>query len=112
MTISEFILARVAEDETVVAEMERMYPGLARDYGSRLDADYGDIHIEIGISRVLAECLAKRSIVHRHRNCGTGVGYCDDGGHGWDDDDPGCGDLASLAAIYSDHGDYQQGWRL
>ncbi|MFE7517259.1 DUF6221 family protein, partial [Streptomyces sp. NPDC057540] len=35
-------------------------------------------------ARVLAEVGAKRQTVERHAQCGTGVGYCDDAGHGWD----------------------------
>lgn len=48
-------------------------------------------------------------ILERHAVCGCGSGYCDDGGHGFDDG--GCGDLSDLAAVWSDHGDYRPGWR-
>lgn len=63
-------------------------------------------------ARVLADVDAKRRTVDRHAQCGTGSGYCDDGGHGWDGGDVlGCADLADLALPYADHADYREGWR-
>lgn len=63
--------------------------------------------------RVLAECQAKRRIVERHDACGAGDGYCDDGGHGWDDEGgPRCSDLADLASAFADHADFDPAWRL
>ena len=65
-------------------------------------------------ARVLREIDAKRRILARHTNCGTGIGYCDDGGHAWDDEDGprGCADLADLARPYSDHPQFREEWRL
>ncbi|MDX2550102.1 DUF6221 family protein [Streptomyces stelliscabiei] len=64
---------------------------------------------------VLADLDAKLSIVARHSRCGSGTGYCDDGGHGWDWDDVeggGCGDLGDLARPFANHPDYEDRWRL
>jgi hypothetical protein len=53
---------------------------------------------------VLADCDAKLAIVTRHSACGSGSGYCDDGGHGWDDiEGGGCPDLADLAQQFAGH---------
>jgi hypothetical protein len=61
---------------------------------------------------VLADLDAKLRIVKRHEGCGTGVGRCDDGGHGWDDiEGGGCADLADLAQPYADHPDYREEWK-
>lgn len=71
-------------------------------------------------ARVLAECAAKRAIVTMHgftRDTGWRGG--EDNDHLWCtmcgsiDDAPAawpCETLQSLAAIYSDHPDYQQEW--
>jgi Family of unknown function (DUF6221) len=61
-------------------------------------------------SRVLREVEAKRRILKRHRNCGSGIGYCDDGGHGSDGTDPGCAEMRDLAAPWSDHPEFAKGW--
>ncbi|MFE2973361.1 DUF6221 family protein [Streptomyces sp. NPDC059258] len=62
---------------------------------------------------VLADLDAKLAIVGRHVACGTGNGYCDDGGHGWDDlEGGGCADLADLARPFAGHPDYQESWAL
>jgi hypothetical protein len=89
-TLCGFLLARIAEDEAAVRPVADASPRWAR--------------------RMRAECEAKRRIVARHASCGTGVGYCDDGGHGWSADMPGCADLSDLAAVYADHSDYRTEW--
>ncbi|GAA5048274.1 hypothetical protein HNP84_000213 [Thermocatellispora tengchongensis] len=66
-------------------------------------------------ARMLREVEAKRSILGRHERCGSGVGYCDDGGHGWSEADgepfTGCRDLQDLALPYADHPRYRPEWR-
>ncbi|MEV5001958.1 DUF6221 family protein [Nocardioides sp. LML1-1-1.1] len=100
MTLVEFLLAQIAEDEEDLEE---------EDVSGHCDYLVGRHYDN---ERVRAECEAKRRIVNRHRNCGTGYGYCDDGGHGWDDEDgPGCGDLADLASVYADRPGYDPAWR-
>jgi hypothetical protein len=102
--LAGFLLQRITEDETHIP---------AGGCGCLLD---DDIPVEHGFAcpvRIRAECDAKRRIIERHRECGTGHGYCDDGGHGWGDGLPlGCADLADLAAPYADHPAYRQEWRL
>lgn len=61
---------------------------------------------------ILADLDAKLGIVARHARCGSMVGYCDDGGHGWDDvEGGGCGDLGDLALLFAAHPDYDERWR-
>lgn len=63
---------------------------------------------------VLDDIAAKRQIVDLHRECGTGLGHCDDGGHGIDFDDlpgGGCATLLFLAAPFADHPDFDPSWR-
>lgn len=77
-------------------------------------AEEGDArHIEAwGPDVVLADLDAKLAIVARHERCGSMVGYCDDGGHGWDDvEGGGCGDLGDLALPFAAHPDYDERWR-
>jgi hypothetical protein len=62
-------------------------------------------------ARVLDEVDAKRRTLTRHASCGTGTGYCDDGGHGWDEIG-GCADLADLAAPDHEHPDYNPAWKV
>lgn len=60
-------------------------------------------------ARVQAEVEAKRRILARHEQCGTGHGYCDDGGHSWELDSgtPVCPDKLDLAHPYAG----REGWR-
>lgn len=113
MTITEFLLARIAEDENVARHPSPMFPmvGAAHhswELGVNTDRDYQDSTIVIDPARVLAECEAKRLIVDLH----TPV---DDEADGWcnrcDGDGWPCGTMAALASVYSDHPDYDEAWR-
>jgi hypothetical protein len=107
MNITEFLEARIAEDEV---QATKHLPSLsAHGLG-----DYG--------LRVLAECEAKRTIAELHdsvedRNWQSGKDHdflwC--GSCGTLDDAPvpyPCETLQTLAAVYKDHPDYQQDWAL
>lgn len=94
--LTDFLLARIAEDEAAWGPV---------CLGPRRS---GKTHAR----RHMAECEAKRAIVALHAQCGTGHGYCDDGGHGWGGDEGlGCADLAYMATPYADHADYRDEWR-
>ena len=84
MTITEFLLARIAEDEAV-----------ARAWRTRIDQ--GEIpilfHGVVIPDRVLAECAAKRRIVE-----------------GWRDEYHDTWVLMHLASVYADHPDYDPAW--
>lgn len=86
MTIAEFLLARISEDEAWARDHEQ-----AGDFLG---------FIEDVAARVLAECEAKRRIVVRHTNC-------DDTSFG----DP-CDDLRDTASVYADHPDFDPAWRV
>lgn len=125
-TLTSFLLARIAEDETsarrgaehlgsigfyehplAAAEVEGIYSGrepIAPAY-------------EFSPDRVLAECEAKRRIVEIHElanaDQGGGVGcmHCD-----WDREwgmptTGGCDTLRFLALPYASHPDYNPDWR-
>lgn len=128
MNITEFLLARIAEDghaarawkggrwEVGVEETgdgENAYY-VVREPGSDhwvadVDAGYGAArHITLHDPvRVLAECAAKRRIVEMHRE-GPGGGYCSrcDREPVWP-----CITLRALASVYADHRDYDLAWR-
>jgi hypothetical protein len=61
-------------------------------------------------ARVLHEVEAKRRILARHAECGTGSGYCDDGGH--DLGSLGCSDLLDLAAPFAGEPGYKEDWAV
>ena len=93
MTITEFLLARIAEDERharKLAETDRR-PVLAL----AITANHPQ--------RVLAECEAKRRIVER-------AGFLIDEPDGLGNLCEGI--LTDLAAIYADHPDYREEWRV
>jgi len=50
-------------------------------------------------SRLPADVAADRRGLERHRDCGTGHGFCDDGPHGNDRGQP-CADFQDLALRY------------
>lgn len=115
MTITEFLTARLDEDETVArTSAVRVvfgdgYPGLS------LRADRT---IMVTPDRVLAEIAAKRASAALHPdvndgNCGTCVlgqwGYPTHGGStpsAWP-----CATLKALALSYAGHEDYDEEWR-
>lgn len=97
MTITEFLEARIAEDE---AAAER---GGYHNGGSVFANDnYGCLLVQP--ARVLAECAAKRTILEFRAVLEKGAA-------------PGMHmavyqTVKCLAAVYSDHPDYDKGWAL
>jgi hypothetical protein len=93
MTITEFLEARIAEDE------ERAGSGWARLGDTRWETDnYGRNFLTP--SAVLAECAAKRKLVEMHTTCND-VSYGDASTYP---------EMRALAAIYADHTDYDPIW--
>lgn len=80
------------------------------DGGDRMPNDITNWSLIYDPERVLADIASKRAIVARHAECGTGYGYCDDGGHGIDG--VGCAELFDLAAPFSAEPGYQQEWTV
>ena len=100
MTITEFLLARIAEDDASAPAPSRPMPSDA-DYVHAMCGDCG------GCSQMrwLAECDAKRRIVEQWERISTRLQVDLDQTQGWET-------LRVLASVYSDHPDYRQEWRL
>ena len=135
LTITDFLLARIAEDEAAVyrwdsdgpngAVVATLWTGEAPGYttvaassvegvwvadGREVEARHA--HILFDPARVLAECKAKREIVELAEEA-TGLDMTVDqdrlcGARDW----PYVGDLilAHLAAVYASHPDYDPAW--
>jgi len=133
--LTEFLLARIAEDEAVArdaggdewreADVEygrEAYSGLQvyRRNGRPiaeaylLDATLGRHIARHDPARVLAECAAKRAIVAEHVAYFEVCAVCYD----QDASSPGdfvmkaypCDTLRALASVYADHPDYRSEW--
>lgn len=90
MTLSEFLLERIGEDELM-------------------------IHCEWNChERVYRECEAKLRIVEHHRSIGGGVCnscYTNGAQDEWHAADWPCPTLCHLAAVYADHPDFREEWK-
>jgi len=103
VTITEFLEARIAEDEA------RASSGWARLGDSRWETtEYGQDFLTP--SAVLAECAAKRAIISN-----VGPYSCSQAHPQFDVYHPD-GHLSpvirALAAVFKDHADYQEDWAL
>jgi hypothetical protein len=123
-TLTEFLLARIAEDETVANQARddgdgRWSTGSHPSDECRIEGDNMIVYDEGGHTeaqashiarhdpaRVLAECEAKRRIVESHAY-DEGFEGCV---HDMKDDWP-CPTLCLLALPYADHADYRDEWR-
>ena len=125
MTLTEFLLARIAEDETVAEAAAAHAPGgewraYDPDEGTERAGRFGCVvtggmhptawpqhaaHIaRHDPARVLAECEAKRRIVADYAHLTTVPGHGAMASHsGWI--------LRQLAAVYCDHPDYLPEWK-
>jgi len=120
MTITEFLLARIADDEEVARRFRAGWiaAGVPAD-DLDLDFDTYSSHeyteIGLGLGRWLAECKARRRIVELHEIDGPGAGSCeictDRDYVGLVDEGP-CDTLKALASVYADHPDFQDEWRI
>jgi hypothetical protein len=126
MTITEFLLARIAEDEA--------HAQSARDWvtngpdprfiwfgspGEIVGARFGAAEPHVAAmspARVLAECAAKRAIIEQAQNATEAEKEFDD--YEWQGtvsrSEPWTGDaiLYALAAVYASHPDYLPEWAL
>ena len=85
-SLTEFLLARITEDENKARECEE-WP----------DCFACPTHETFNTARVLAECAAKRRIVEHHAPYAGGSGRPT---------------LLLLALPYADHPDYDETWRV
>ncbi len=130
MTITEFILARITEDEqaawaasnspwvavTVYPDRSHVVNGSDIDDGvivgtpRKDDADVEHI-ARHDPRRVRAECEAIRRIVELHPNNGGSCDTCTDRDYVGLVDDWPCETIAALASVYADHPDFDPEWR-
>ena len=109
MTITEFLEARIAEDERHIARLAES------DRRPVLSLSATVNHPQ----RLLAECAAKRAILKEHEiDLGMREPYCDTCAEWWNcvlGEGPPmvkypCPTISALAAIYADHPDYDPDW--
>jgi len=94
MTITEFLAARLAEDEAQARYVH--------EYGSSAPSAL------FAPARVLAECAAKRDLIRLAAQAWTLDDLQANQDIGYDDIENTM--LRTLAAVYKDHPDYQQEW--
>ena len=122
MDITEFLKARITEDEAqaqeAIEERARVAPDAAAegpDMGLQSWPDVGVPAVLVGPERILADCAAKREIIEEHYSrMEEGQQGCVLCGHytldyGWEETGP-CKTIRALAAVYNDHPDYQPEW--
>lgn len=89
MHITEFLEARIAEDEA---------EGDEQSITAYYDGGWSDEHVQ----RVLAECAAKRALLQEHVQAGP---LCFGDEHEFP-----CATLKVIAAVYAAHPDYRPEW--
>lgn len=116
MNITEFLLARIAEDEAaaraVIATVAPEEWENPTKWGNFYPEDIAFWDQQTP-ARVLAECVAKRALCTLHSPGDyRGQLVCDDCGDWWDGSpvDYPCETIKTLAVIYRDHPDYRQEW--
>jgi uncharacterized protein DUF6221 len=108
MTLTDFLVSRIAEDEAAARAAEAS-EGDVHEIFDRGPETVGDHYRRHGPSRILAECDAKRRIVEHVQGVANNAG------------DPPSIEPASLPMLthvlrllalpYSDHPDYREEWR-
>jgi len=117
VTLTEFLLARIAEDEVATS-------GLVDDYDSFVGALSSDAVTRLALgpflarfdpTRVLAECKAKRLVIEAAwaDHCRIENEWGTSQSRDWmsaNNDNPEV--ISALAAIDADHPDYREEWAL
>lgn len=117
MTIVEFLLARIAEDEAeardAIAERARVFGDDPRssdpDMSLQSWPDVGVPAVLVGPERVLAECAARRAVITEAIECdreAEAMGFPTEFGIGSNRI------FELMAAVYADHPDYDPAWRV
>jgi Family of unknown function (DUF6221) len=118
MTLTEFLTARLDEDEAAHREIHeaRVCSGCSDGWEAGFDPDRCDCGYP---ARVLREVEAKRKILADYE-CQSGFSLPEGVHDGRDPDERECDQalkdaleivICDLAAIWSDHPDYQQEWK-
>lgn len=103
LMVTDFILARIAEDEAVAQESALRTP-MDVALGWAADRDYLEPYLSVDPARVLAQCAAMREIVGWHQEILTVCQGCATARYP-------CQTLRALASIWSDHPDWREEWR-
>jgi hypothetical protein len=133
MDLTDFLLARIAEDEKLAGPLPGSLPAFGRDYGDPWTMFAWGYEIDINAGRLLADCAAKRRIVELHNQLPDD--HYHSGHNEWDKGFPyearprmcsSCGDqgyndfcgvqypcdtLRALALPYASHPEYREEWR-
>jgi hypothetical protein len=123
MTLTDFLLTRIAEDEAGAKAAQRRVSAWTEAEGPWVTARRIAEHVGRGAvldafiarhdpARALAECETKRAIVELHRGGHECVGV---GQTWWSDEESWtepCPTLRSLTLPYSDHPDHADEWRV
>lgn len=133
MTLTEFLLARIAEDEVTAREVADALvrdpeADDAREWYANQAGSNGDPIVAVGPTRALAECAAKRRIVEAYKDAERTLeeyaqlgdaGLIDPGSRKFHDGLHAAGFLsgarnaAMLSALaYADHPDFDPSWRV
>jgi hypothetical protein len=124
LTLTDFVLARIADDEEMVQFMLEKADGDRRpveDGITAIGCSEQGWHVGLGPARVLAECDARRCIAHLHGPKHPGSSDCKSCADGWEDMTYGengydpqpypCLTAKNLALPYAEHPDYRNEWR-
>ena len=106
MTLTEFLLARIAEDEADAQPVDE--PVMQGGRLGVITVGGRPAALAISRARVLAECEAKWRIIEVHHPLDDDPEpFC------WNCDEEAwpCKTMAVLAAVYADHPDYDEEWR-
>lgn len=104
MSLTEFLLARITEDEATAEGCLKDYPP-DEPYGLEYQHDH---QMRWYPARVLAECEAKRRIVALHEP--GGGAWCTSACEG--ESPAGCDTLRALALPYAEHPDFDPAWKV
>ena len=128
MTLTEFLLARIAEDEAV-ATAATPGPWRHNQDGDVLSSEWCVVDTESGANppdvtdaahiarhdpaRILAECEAKRQIIDEHQIEVGGASQCcvRCGVPGYESIEAPCDTIKYLALPYANHPDYLPEWK-
>lgn len=119
MTLTEFLLARIAEDETRARAWSRAHndPGPQPTYHYEIMRRHRREWPTLWRSldrftpeRALAECEARRRIVHEHAWTGVAWAAANERDCPRCGMDQPCSTLRILAEVYADHPDFREEW--
>lgn len=110
LTLTDFLLARIAEDEAVAREPHESVRAVRVTDMERVEWDDSCGYARLGLGRILAECEAKRRIVAMHTEVERSIN------EEWSESEEGemsaaWAAMTHLAAVYADHPDYDEAWR-